>query len=77
MIDRHRFDLLTGRLYNRRIVFRDGLRKDKHFFIRLYTFTEISELLRQVGLEVEQVFGGWDGEPLSLEKRKMVIIARK
>jgi len=36
MIDRLSFDTLTGRLYNHRIVIRNGVRKDKPFFVRLY-----------------------------------------
>ena len=32
MIDRMSFDSLQGRLYNKRIVFRDGIRKDKPYF---------------------------------------------
>ena len=36
MIDRHFFDSLSGRLYNRRIVIREGVRRDKPFFVRFY-----------------------------------------
>ena len=36
MIDRHSFDCLQGRLYNRRIVIRDEIRKD----IILYQIVE-------------------------------------
>ena len=36
MIDRHFFDTLSGRLYNRRIVIREGVRRDKPFFVRFY-----------------------------------------
>jgi SAM-dependent methyltransferase len=77
MIDRHTFDMATGRLYNRRIVIRDGVRRDKPFFIRLYNATEIRDLLGQVDLRVEGIYGGWDAQPLSPESRRMVIIARK
>lgn len=77
MIDRHSFDMLSGRLYNRRIVIRDGVRKDKPFFIRLYNATEIRDLLHQAGLELEQIYSGWDAQPLSTESRRMIIIARK
>lgn len=77
MIDRHTYDMLNGRLYNRRIVLRDGVRKDKPFFIRLYNATEIRDLLHQAGMELEQIYGGWDAQPLSTESRRMIIIARK
>lgn len=77
MIDRHTFDMATGRLYNRRIVIRDGVRRDKPFFIRMYNATEVRDLLRLAGMELEQIYGGWDSQPLSMESRRMVIIARK
>jgi SAM-dependent methyltransferase len=77
MIDRHTFDSRTGRVYNRRILVRDGERRDKYFFIRLYNPTEISSLLRQTGLEVRQIFGDWDSRPASLESRRMIIITEK
>lgn len=77
MIDRNRFDMLSGRLYNQRIVIREGARRDKPFFVRLYSATEVRDLLRQAGLELEQVYGGWEGQPLSTESRRMIIIARK
>jgi SAM-dependent methyltransferase len=77
MIDRNSFDTSTGRSYNRRIVIRDGVRRDKPFSVRLYNANEITGLLRQAGLTVEAMLGGWDSEPLSVESRRMIVVARK
>jgi SAM-dependent methyltransferase len=77
MIDRHTFDPLKGRLYNRRILIRDGVRRDKPFFTRLYNPTEIASLLYQAGLHVRQTFGDWDLRPVSLDTRRMIIISEK
>jgi len=76
MIDRTSFDVQSGRLHNRRIVIRDGVRRDKPFFVRLYSLTEIRDLLCQAGLEIEQALGNWDGQPISLDSGRMIIIAR-
>jgi SAM-dependent methyltransferase len=76
LINRLSFDVLTGRFHNRRIVIRNGVRKDKPFSIRLYNATEIRDLLNRVGLEVYKMLGG-DGQPLSASSRRMVVIARK
>jgi SAM-dependent methyltransferase len=70
-------DSMSGRFYNHRIVIRNGVRKDKPFFVRLYNPNEIRDLLRQAGLEVYRMYGGWDARPVSTESRRMVIIARK
>jgi SAM-dependent methyltransferase len=81
MIDRITFDPLSGRLYNHRIVIRDGVRRDKPFFIRMYSPTEVRDLLQRVGLEVFRIYGGWgddSGAPsLTSESRRMVVIAQK
>ncbi len=77
MIDRHRFESETGRLYNRRIVIRDGIRRDKPHFIRLYSPTEIRSELADAGLEVDRMYGGWEAQPVTTENLRLVIIARK
>lgn len=76
IINRLAFDALTGRFHNRRIVVRDGIRKDKPFSIRLYHAQEIQSLLAQAGLETVKLLDG-DGQPLSTGSRRMLVVARK
>ncbi|MBN1220135.1 MAG: class I SAM-dependent methyltransferase [Anaerolineae bacterium] len=76
MINRLSFDALTGRFHNRRIVIRDGIRKDKPFSIRLYNATEIRDLLKRVCLEIHKILGN-GGQPLSADSSRMVVVARK
>jgi SAM-dependent methyltransferase len=77
MIDRMSFDSFQGRSYNRRVVFRDGIRKDKPFSIRLYNPSEIQALITQAGLVTEHIYAGWDAEALTSESRRLVVISRK
>jgi SAM-dependent methyltransferase len=77
MIDRLSFDGLMGRQMNKRIVIRDGIRKDKPFSIRLYNPNEIQALVDQAGLELDHLYADWDGAELTPESRRMVVIARK
>jgi SAM-dependent methyltransferase len=77
MIDRMTFDSLNGRSVNKRIVIRDGVRKDKPFSIRLYNPNEIHALLAQAGLVLERLYADWQGSELTSESRRMVVIARK
>ncbi len=77
MINRFSFDVLSGRLRNERIIIRDGVRKDRPFSIRLYSVSEMRNLLAEAGLELEQVYGEWDARPLELESGSMVLLARK
>ena len=77
MIDRITFDTQTGRLYNRRIVIRDGVRRDKPFFVRMYNPTEIRAVVAEAGLEITKLLGDWEGNLVSAESRRMIVIARK
>ncbi|MEW5868736.1 MAG: class I SAM-dependent methyltransferase [Chloroflexota bacterium] len=77
MIDRITFDSLTGRLHNRRIVIRNGVRKDKPYSVRMYNPSEIKALLETSGLQIQQFCSDWEGNPISTESRRMIIIARK
>jgi SAM-dependent methyltransferase len=45
MIDRQSFNSLAGKFYNKRVVFRDVVRKDKPFFVRLYSSSELQSLI--------------------------------
>jgi hypothetical protein len=77
MIDRLSIDGLTGRWYNRRIVIRDGLRKDKPFFVRLYNASEIQSLLHKAGLELYHLYGSLEGKEYTADAHRMVVVARK
>lgn len=77
MIDRISFDSLQGRIYNKRIVFRDGVRKDKPNFTRLYNPNELILLLTQAGLVLHHIYGGWDAKKYSSDSQRMIVIARK
>jgi SAM-dependent methyltransferase len=77
MIDRMSFDSLQGRSYNRRIVLRDGIRKDKPFSIRLYNPNEIQAMITRAGMDLERIYGGWEIQEVSPESTQIVVIARK
>ncbi|MDD5091209.1 MAG: class I SAM-dependent methyltransferase [Candidatus Wallbacteria bacterium] len=77
MIDRVRFDSITGRTYNKRIVIRNGKIKHKPFFVRQYCYTEMRDLLTQAGFTIREVFGSFDGEKFESESIKMIVVAEK
>jgi SAM-dependent methyltransferase len=77
MIELNKLDIVEGRLYDRRIVFRDGIMKEKPFFTRLYAPTEIRDLLERVDLRVLRFFGYYDSSPLQVNSRRMIVISEK
>ncbi|MFO0550428.1 MAG: class I SAM-dependent methyltransferase [Polyangiaceae bacterium] len=77
MIDRHHFDITTGRFVDRRTYLRNGKQRVVMFSVRLYAFTEIRLILESIGFTVDAAFGGYDGSPLGLDKNRTLIIAKK
>jgi len=77
MIDRHHFDIETSRFVDRRTYVRDGKQREVMFSVRLYAYTEIRLILHSVGFEIDGVYGGFDGSPLSASKPRTIIAARK
>lgn len=76
IINRLSFNVRTGRLHNRRIIIREGVRKDRPFSIRLYNAQEIEALLDGVGLVMDQLLSA-HGQPLSVHAHRLMVIARK
>jgi SAM-dependent methyltransferase len=76
MIDTNRYDISTGRTYNERIIIRDGQIRRFNFFVRHFTFTELSDWLCQVGFRHVEGYGH-DGEPFALDSRRMIVVATK
>lgn len=76
MIDLNRYNVLTGQTENERIVVRDGKTRRFQYFIRLFTYPELRDWLLQAGFN--QVEGyGHTGEALSLDSRRMIVVAQK
>ncbi|MGE0432329.1 MAG: class I SAM-dependent methyltransferase [Planctomycetota bacterium] len=75
MLDNVSFDPLTGRTTTHRTMIRDGRTRRVTFVVRLFTFTEIRDWLNAAGFaDVTAV--GRDGQPMTLESNRMVLVAR-
>jgi SAM-dependent methyltransferase len=77
MVDRHEFDVLTGRIETERIVVRAGRTRRFSFSVRFFTFTELRDWLLEAGYEDVQAYDKATGEPLTAESRRMIVVARK
>jgi len=76
MVDRHRFDVLTGRGESERFVVRAGKVRRTQFSVRAYTYTEIRDLLLDVGFASVEAFDH-EGNELSFESRRMIVMATR
>jgi hypothetical protein len=55
----------------------NGLRRDRSFFIRIYNFNEIRDLLDCTGISGCKVYGDWNSSPFLSGSKRMILIARK
>jgi SAM-dependent methyltransferase len=77
MVDRHEFDVLTGRTETERFVVRDGKMRRFAFSVRSFTFTELRDWLLQAGFADVEAYDRETGETLSAGSRRMIVVARK
>jgi SAM-dependent methyltransferase len=76
MIDRHRLDLQTGRSHDERTIIRGGKQRTFEFSVRMLTAAELRDWMLDSGFREAHAFGE-DGDPLTLEHRRMTVVGRK
>jgi SAM-dependent methyltransferase len=76
LVDRHSFDVETGRADTERWIVREGTVRKTTYSVRFFTFTELRDLLLDVGFAAVRAVGH-DGKPLTLESRRMIVIATR
>lgn len=75
--ERH-FDQLGGRTVVRvTLLYPDGRRTELGHAARTYTLTELARMLARRGLQLQTTYGGLSGSPLTLDSRRLVVIADK
>ncbi len=76
--EQRKFDPVAGRNHVEfMITSPDGAQRKVSHHIRLYVATEISRMIHRAGLTVERSYGGYDGNLLSVETRRMILVSRK
>ena len=76
LVDRYHLDPLTGRFEAERTVIRDARARRVTFVKRLFGFPELRDWLVSAGLTDVSGYGE-DGQPLSTEHARMVVVARR
>jgi SAM-dependent methyltransferase len=71
------FDAHTSRIHTKRIIFDHGLRRSGEFHIKLYTHSELDDLLEESGLKVTATYGGKDMSPYAVSSHRMAIVSEK
>ncbi|MCJ7459642.1 MAG: class I SAM-dependent methyltransferase [candidate division Zixibacteria bacterium] len=78
MLDESVFDLFTSRQETTRtLIFENRPKREYFFSFRSYTLTEMIYNLKRTGFVVEQVFGDFDFKEYSIDRPRMIILAKK
>ncbi|NIM06646.1 MAG: methyltransferase domain-containing protein [Armatimonadetes bacterium] len=78
VLDEHTWNHDEGRLYlNRTIIDPDGSRRQKYHDLRVYSHSEIADMLSRVGFEAERTFADLDMSDFTSESKRMLVVARK
>ncbi len=78
LLFRRDLDPLTGRLDSKITVIPEGgLARQHTSSVRYYTYPELKGLLRQAGMKVVSVYGGYDRTPCSWGSPRTLVLAEK
>jgi SAM-dependent methyltransferase len=77
MLDLRELDVTTGRIETERIVIRDGATRRARFTVRMFAFTELRDWLHAAGFADVRGYDWETGDPLTLEHRRMIVVATK
>jgi SAM-dependent methyltransferase len=78
VLEERRFDLLTSRNeVNVTMLFSDGQRREYSHSLRVYTLTELAQMLAMAGLEVKAYPGAWDGSALTIGSFRLILLSQK
>ena len=77
-LEERSFDLLTSRNEVQiTMLYPDGQRKEYGFSHRLYTLTELAQMLTMAGLQVKAYSGAWDGSALTMDNFRLILLSQK
>lgn len=77
ILENRAFDHITGRVEVDWTFIQKGKQATYHSSIRIYTYREIVNLLRQNGFERFEAFGSLSKEPFKLGAQRLLIVGRK
>ena len=77
-LEERRFNLLTSSMeVHVTMIEPSGGRTEYNHAMRIYTLTELAGMVEAAGLRLEAYYGGLDGSELTIDSRRMVLMARK
>jgi SAM-dependent methyltransferase len=78
VLEERDFDMLTSRANVKlTMIYADGKRKEYGHAARIYTLTELAQMLSRAGLQVKGYYGAWDKSRLTIDSLRLLVLAQK
>jgi SAM-dependent methyltransferase len=78
VLEERDFDLLTSRSKVKiTMIYPNGEHKEYGHAVRVYTLTELAQMLTNAGLKVNAYFGAWDRSALTIDSFRLILLAQK
>ena len=78
VLEERDFDMLTSRANVKlTMIYADGERKEYGHAARIYTLTELAQMLSRAGLQVKGYYGAWDKSRLTIDSLRLLVLAQK
>ena len=78
VLEERDFDLLTSRSKVKiTMIYPNGERKEYGHAARVYTLTELAQMLAIAGLQVRAYFGAWDHSALTIDNFRLILLSQK
>jgi SAM-dependent methyltransferase len=77
-LEERSFDLLTSRNeVHITMIYPDGQRTEYSHSLRVYTLTELVQMLAVAGLQMKAYFGAWDRSALTIDSFRLILLSQK
>ena len=79
LLERRSLDLESSKLISQWALIEKGNGETKSILheVRLYTLTRVEQLLKKAGLEVKEVYGGYEKQEFNLDSSRMIVFAQR
>jgi SAM-dependent methyltransferase len=78
VLEERNFDLLTSRANVKiTMIYPNGERKEYGHAARVYTLTELAQMLTIAGLKVKASIGAWDRSELTIDSFRLILLSQK
>ncbi len=78
VLEERDFDLLTSRSNTKiTMIYPNGERKEYGHAARVYSLTELAQMLVLAGLQVKAYYGAWDGSKLTIDSFRLIVVGQK